>query len=55
MLNSSKSRRASVRDFSEPSRISVVSSAYWLTLISFPLIKARLDLLLETEKRALVF
>ena len=39
VLNSSKSRGASVRDFSEPLRISVVSSAYWLTLISFPLIK----------------
>ena len=39
MLNSSKSCRAQVRDFSEPLRISVVSSAYWLILISFPLIK----------------
>ena len=39
MLNSSKSCRALVRDFSEPLRISVVSSAYWLILISLPLIK----------------
>ena len=39
VLNSSKSCRALVRDFSEPLRISVVSSAYWLILISLPLIK----------------
>ena len=39
MLNNSKSCRAPVRDFSDPLRISVVSSAYWLILISFPLIK----------------
>ena len=39
VLNNSKSCRTLVRDFSEPLRISVVSSAYWLILISFPLIK----------------
>ena len=39
VLNNSKSCRAPVRDFSEPLRISVVSSAYWLILISLPLIK----------------
>ena len=40
VLNNSKSCRAAVKDFSEPLRITVVSSEYWLIhLISFPLIE----------------